>query len=69
MNVVVLGAMSAGKSTAIGHLVCRLGARADRRRLSELEQLAEGRYGRPAVSGVRMGHGTDRDGISIETDL
>ena len=22
-------------------------------------------YGRPAISGVRMGHGTDRDGISI----
>ena len=22
-------------------------------------------YGRPAMSGVRMGHGTDRDGISI----
>ena len=26
-------------------------------------------YGWPAVSGVRMGYGTDRDGISIETDL
>ena len=26
-------------------------------------------YGRPAVSGVQMGYGTDRDGISIETDL
>ena len=26
-------------------------------------------YGWPAVSGVRVGYGTDRDGISIETDL
>ena len=26
-------------------------------------------YGWPAVSGVRMGYGMDRDGISIETDL